>query len=336
MSAFTHFDFILINLSLIFLIFVFVFVIRMKGKGQIHYAFLVLMVTTFIWGSGTVILYYGYLTGMPIYFPAVCTAYIGLILTPIPALYIGLIFAKTKIRIKWTHGALLIIPIMSIVMLLTNNYHHLFYKVLSYETLTQSDSLGSYFIIHTLYSYGCILVGCVYLFYFSVKNAGFFSRQSVFILLGVICSFGYNALLTFQIIRGQFHMNVIMFFFTFLFFFLAIIKFDLLNVVPIALQNIVDHISDCFLVVDKKESIIDYNKTFQDTFSPIMRISRKETLDQIIIRASDFQDFHGLLVSLKDAVERGEAYRFERKFLIGADIKSFAIEIHRLRTRAFI
>lgn len=337
MDALTNPGFIIINLSLLFLIFVFIYVVRMRSKSQIHYAFLVLMVTTFIWGSGSVKLYFDYLTGNSISFPAVCVAYIGLILTPVAALYIGLIFAKTSIRFNWKYGLSIIIPIISIMILLTNNQHNLFYRYLSYEELTQFAALGPYFIIHTFYSYICLLVGMFYLLYFSVKNAGFFSKQSVFILLGIVCSFGYNALLTFQVIKGLFHTNVIMFFFTFLFFYLAIIKFDLLSIVPIALQNIVDHISDSFLVVDKKQSVIDFNKTFRDTFTPIMKINRRETLDQLIDRAANYPDFRELLISFRDAVISGELTRYERSFTIQDEKKSFAIEVTPLtNSRTYI
>ena len=55
--------FILTNLSLIFLVFIFIVVVKMKGKSQIHYAFLFLMSTTFIWAVGAIIMEYEFLNG---------------------------------------------------------------------------------------------------------------------------------------------------------------------------------------------------------------------------------------------------------------------------------
>ncbi len=134
-------SFIIINLSLLFLIFLFVIVARMKKKDQIHQAFLFLMTTIFLWGVGSVLLYYDYLTGSPVRFFTVCLAYIGLILTPIAVLLLSLVFAQTKIKLNWKYAALFIVPLISIIMLLTNNEHHLFYRYLRYEDLADAASL---------------------------------------------------------------------------------------------------------------------------------------------------------------------------------------------------
>ncbi|MGI6326264.1 MAG: histidine kinase N-terminal 7TM domain-containing protein [Saccharofermentanales bacterium] len=327
MDALTRPSFIIINLSLLFLIFLFVIVARMKKKDQIHQAFLFLMTTIFLWGVGSVLLYYDYLTGSPVRFFTVCLAYIGLILTPIAVLLLSLVFAQTKIKLNWKYAALFIVPLISIIMLLTNNEHHLFYRYLRYEDLADAASLGSYFIVHTLYSYICLLVGMINLVRFSIKNAGFFSWQSLFIFLGIFSSFGYNALLTFQVIKGQFHTNVIVFIITFAFFFLAIIKFDLFRVIPIALQNIVDHISDSYLVIDAQEMVIDFNQTFQNTFSPLIKVSRKETLDCLIERVEDNPAFQEVLKLVKEDLNQNDSRRYEQSFEIAGQEKFFVIEV---------
>src|SRR5665647_2107870 len=198
--VFANPSFVLTCLVLFIIAFLFRTVVKMKGKNQIHYAFMALMAATFIWALGSVILEYDFLTDHVTNPWMVALAYTGLILTPVPTLYMGLIFAKTKINITWRQSVLLLVPLLSIILVFTNQYHHLFYKYMVYEDLTKTYALGSYFIIHTVYSYLCITVGMGYLAYFSTKNAGFFSRQSIFILLGIIITFGFNLLLTVQII----------------------------------------------------------------------------------------------------------------------------------------
>ena len=49
-------------------------------------------------------------------------------------------------------------------------------------------------------------------------------------------------------------------------FSLAIFKFDFLKVTPIALQRIVDRISDSYVILNDNNTISDYNKTFITTF----------------------------------------------------------------------
>ena len=47
----------------------------------------------------------------------------------------------------------------------------------------------------------------------------------------------------------------------------AILKFNFLKITPIALQKIVDRISDGYVVLDEENTITDFNKTFLDMFN---------------------------------------------------------------------
>ena len=53
--------------------------------------------------------------------------YIGVCFLPVAFFFIALIFVKTKIKLKKEYILLFIIPIASLIILWTNNYHHLFY-----------------------------------------------------------------------------------------------------------------------------------------------------------------------------------------------------------------
>ena len=224
------------------------------------------------------------------------------------------------------------LPAVSIGMVVTNPLHHLFYKTVEYLTLTHSDTLGPYFAFHTAYSYLCILIGSGVLVVYSIKNAGFFSRQSVLIALAIFISFAYNLLLTANVIDVQFSTNVIAFFLSVLLFYFGIRRYDLLNVVPIALQRVVDHISDSFLVIDRTGRIIDFNRTFTETFSGICRIQRKETIDELVESGSCGSEFTRLLHEVAEAMAARKAVRFERAVTIDGQEKYFAIEVSTLTT----
>jgi two-component system sensor histidine kinase HupT/HoxJ len=308
-------------------------VLRMKSKSQIHYALLFMMATASIWAIGAFLLKIENLLGYPTSFGFVFLAYVGLILSPVTVIFLGLIFAKTKISFSWTYLLPWVVPLLSIVMLLTNNQHQLFYKYIEnakyidYNNLTKAIALGSYFAFHALYSYLCITVGMGYLVFFSIKNAGFFSRQSIFLVLGIIISFGYNILLTVQIIQGEFYTNVIAFFFTLLFIYFAILKYDFLNIVPIALQKVVDHISDGFIVIDMDNHIIDFNKPFVSIFENVFKFSRRDNLDEIINRENISDELKSLLVLFKESVARKVPLSYENNLKINNEEKYFSIEI---------
>jgi signal transduction histidine kinase len=320
-------SFVLVIICLIFLLYLFAMIRRMKDKQQIHYALMTLMVTILIWAAGAILLEYNYLMKRQTNRWLVSFAYTGLILTPVAILYLGLIFAKTKIRLSGSHSLFLIVPIVSLVLVYTNEYHHLFYRIIDYEQMTQAGSFGPYFIFHSLYSYFCIVIGMWYLIYFSIKNAGFFSRQSILILAGIVVSLIFNGLITFQVINVRFHTNVISFVFSFLFFYLAIIKYDFLSVVPIALQKVVDHISDSFLVISKDDVIIDYNQTFVETFKNQIKINRKDSLNYHVIQMEYNPLVHELLQCIQDAIKQREQVIFEQNLELNGKICYFTIEV---------
>lgn len=199
----------------------------------------------------------------PIYFDYF--VYIGTVFLPVSFLLTSITFTRTKVQFTWKYALLFIIPIISLLVLWTNDFHHLFYK--TYSTNLNECVTGPYAIIHTLYSYTLIVISLFLLLRYTIKNSGFFSRQSILILLGSIVPMVINILGTFAIIKLSAYVTPISFTITTAFFAFAIFKFNFLKVAPIALQKIVDRISDSYIVLNEDMQITDFNKTFLDTFS---------------------------------------------------------------------
>lgn len=199
----------------------------------------------------------------PIYFDYI--TYIAISFVPVTVFFMGLIFVKTKIVFKKKYLLLLIVPVVSLIVLWTNDFHHLFYK--NYSVDFSINEYGPYFNIHNIYSYVLLLIGIIYLLKFSIKNSGFFSKQSILIVIGISIPVITNILGTFQIIPMSIYITPITFTITVIFCAISIFKFQFLGVTPIAMQKIVDRISDSFVVLDESNRIIDFNKTFIKTFN---------------------------------------------------------------------
>jgi two-component system sensor histidine kinase HupT/HoxJ len=326
-NLFTNAGFDLVVFSILFVGSLAILVGRMKKQQLIHRAFFVLLVCLLIWAMGALILLMDSLQGRPIKVWAVNLAYVGLILTPVAALYVGLIYARTTLKLSPIHLLSLVIPLFSLILLFTNGQHHLFYRYYQYDQLTQAAALGPYFIFHTIYSYLCVFTGTIFLAYFSIKNAGFFSRQSIFILSGVILSFGFNILVTFQIIDSGFHNTVIVFSLSNILFYLAIIKYDFLAIVPIALQRVVDHISDSFLVFDQTDTLIDYNKTFVDAFDREIPIARKVSLDELTQSVKKNESLYKLLRNFKTVIGHHNRINIEQSLIVEGKTRHYSIEV---------
>ena len=219
----------------------------------------------------------------PIYFDYI--AYIGICFLPVSLLFTGKIFARTKISFSKKDLLLLIVPLTSVIILWTNDLHHLFY--INYSINFKDAVFGKYFMIHTVYSYVCIAFGLVYLIFYSVKNSGFFSKQSILIFTGTLTSLLINAVATFGILDLSIYITPISFTIAVLFIAIAIFKFDFLKVAPIALQRIVDRISDAYIVVNEENVVTDFNKTFLDLFNVTGFDIRNKSLEELFDKYND-------------------------------------------------
>ena len=205
--------------------------------------------------------------------------YIGTVFLPVSFLFIGVVFANTKIQFKKKHLLLFVMPIISLLILWTNNMHNLMYK--TYSIILQETQFGIYNNIYLIYFYTYLVIGIYYLLKYSIKNAGFFSKQSILIILGTLIPIVVNILGTFNIISMTIYVTPISFAFTTILFALAIFKFKFLSVTPIAMQRIVDRMSDSFLVVNEDNIITDFNNTFVKAFK----------LSEASIRNKNFSEF---------------------------------------------
>ncbi len=327
LDVLTNVGFLLVLTAIFFITFLAAIVQRMRNKQLIHRAFFVLMLTVLVWAVGALFMLADSLQNRPIQVWTVDLAYIGLILTPVAIFYVGIIYARTTLKLSPIHLLSLVVPTLSLILLLTNSRHHLFYRYYQYDQLTEAAALGPYFMIHTAYSYLCIFAGMLFLAYFSAKNAGFFSRQSIFIMSGVVISFVFNILVTFQVIDAAFHGTVIAFSLSCSLFYLAIFKFDFLSIVPIALQTVVDHISDSFLVFDQKDFLIDYNKPFVDTFASEIEISRKMSLDEMTKRVAKNESLYKLLSRFQKMIGQHKRLNIEQSLIIDGKTRHFSIEV---------
>lgn len=190
--------------------------------------------------------------------------YIGTCFLPVAIFFTGLIFAKTKITFKKRYLLFFIVPALSLIVLWTNDYHHLFYK--HYSININEGVPGSYMIVHNIYSYSLLLLGVFQMIKATSKNAGFFSKQSLLLILGISIPLVTNILGTFKILSMTVYITPISFALTMICFTFAIFKFQFLGIAPIAVQIIANRISDSYLVLDDYLVMSDFNETFLKTF----------------------------------------------------------------------
>lgn len=307
---------------------------RVKNKGLMHKFFTYAILSIGITNVGYIFLislesFYNYYETM--FF--VYIIFIGASFFPVFFLLFGLSYTKQKFYFVKKCYLLFIIPILTNIILWTNDYHHLFYT----EYISSCEYIyGPYFIIHVLSLYIYVLIGISNLLYFSIKNAGFFSKQAILIVLGTVIPLILDviwilgSILNSDYLKMFTHYDItpITFGFAIFCYALAIFKFDFLNIVPIALQRIVDIISDSFIVVDEEYNVIDFNKTFIDTFENIYRFKRKDNIIEVLEKGKYFDIDPAVLIEyFKTAVSTRESIFLENHFKDANFDKYFKIEI---------
>lgn len=238
---------------------------KSKKKNQLQKVFIINCTLIFVWC--TLLLMQKYFCTIfdinPIVFE--WFIYIPACFLPVSILFTGIIFANTKIKFKKKYILIFIMPILSLIMLWTNDLHHLFYT--QYSTNMGDTIFGSYFTIHSIYILALYIAGLTYLIAFSIKNSGIFSKQAILFVAAAMIPITLNVLGIFQIVTISIYATPICFTITILLCAMAVFKFSFLNTTPIALQRIVDRISDGYVVLNEDNIITDFNKTFLEMFS---------------------------------------------------------------------
>lgn len=316
--------FILLHISVLLILIMFIYIIRIKNKRQLHYSFLGMIACLLIWSIGSITIQY---INMIFDYYSIFIhylIYIGVCIIPVTIFLTGIIFAHTRINFNWKYKSLFVIPFISLILVFTNDYHHLFF-----ENITPKlEVFGKYFIIHATYSYGLIFIGLFYLVSFSIKNSGFFSKQAFLIMIGILVPLAWDILFTFHIVYLPFYYEVIGFSFAIICFAFAILKFDFLNLAPIALQKIVDLMSDSYIVINENYEIIDYNKAFINTFKDFLIVKRRDNLiDLFKTYLPNFVDKNKLIELNNLAIKNKKSVNYQKHVNLENYDKHFNIEI---------
>ena len=300
-----------------------VYFISKQKKGQIKVAFTIFLLCLAEWTFCLILQLLMQNTSIDPFFFEKMSAF-GAFFAPVSFFFLGKIFSQTKIKFKWSYLLLFIIPVCSLILALTNDYHHIFVE--HYSIKVEDTVWGPYFTIHSVYTFALYVVGIFYFLRYSVKNSGFFSKQSIFIIIGTIVPLVINLLGLFGIPMPV-YITPLSFTVTILCYSLAIFKYQFLRATPIALQKIVDRISDSYIVLNDDNIIIDFNQTFLNTFH-IGNLRNQNIFD--VMQEHNFLNMEVKILKdvLKKVTTTTKTFRFEK---YAASIqKYFIIEINAI------
>ena len=319
-------SFILLFATTLLIFFLFFFILTSRNKKVLHYLFLISMVELIIWSVAVMLEVVFFNEGNQIYLIFESIVYFGICLTPVSFLLICYHYVHADHPFSWKELLLFIIPVITIIMVFTNDLHHLFY--VSYSPAPGVPvEIGPYFYVHSFYSYACLLGGIFYLIRFAIKNLGRLSPQAFLVTAGTFIPLVVNICYTLGVPGFTIYSTPTAFSITITLYVFAMTRFNLLKVTPVALQTIVNRISDGYIVIDPDMNIIDYNKTLKDSFSSVIAIQRHNNLYNVIVDTPSLGiDPDKLMDIIRKAAQSQQTISIEHHFELNDSEMYFTIE----------
>ena len=186
----------------------------------------------------------------------------------IPAFWL-LFIVKFIGRDKWLRARnfilVITIPLITLLLVWTNELHHLHYKSVSIDHSGPFPLLnietGPWYIIHTIYFYTLLAWGVLLLIQKLRKSDPVFKKQNLTILIATFIPWIAN--ITYLIgYRPLGHIDVTPFAFvlTVLLLSIGLVRFRLMDIIPIAREKVLEAMNEGLIVTDNQDRIIDLNR----------------------------------------------------------------------------
>jgi PAS domain S-box-containing protein len=223
----------------------------------------------------------------------------------IPVLWFLFAMAYTG-RQKWLNRSrvlvLLVIPFITLGLVFTNEQHQLIWQELSFITngsfLILDPEYGTWFWIHSGYSYILLLVGTFALIQKAYRTSKTYRWQNIALSFGALIPWFANAIYLLDLDGlPSIDLSPVAFSLSALVIGWSIFRFHLFDVVPVARRTVVDTMQNSMIVLDMKNRIVDMNPAALAVFE--VRFS--DVLGKPIVEL--LTDLPELLVTFKDVWE---------------------------------
>jgi PAS domain S-box-containing protein len=195
--------------------------------------------------------------------------FLGVVTTPVAWLTFALEYTGRRTWLNRRRLAMLsILPIITILMILTSNTHQLFWKSMALSSeggfLLMNSVNGPWFWVHAAYSYTLIMIGLILIVRALLRWPAPYRGQMVWILLATVTPFIANILTVFHIIPILIDLTPFAFTVTGIGMAYAVFRHRLLDIAPIARDIVIDGIKEGMIILDANRRIVDINRAARE------------------------------------------------------------------------
>ncbi len=265
-----------------------------KRSIQLHNFFILAMLSISIWSLGSLMEFISPdITGKILWAQF---SYIG-ITTVSPFLFLFVLsYAKYNKFLKTPYILLImIIPGIITILAFFNEWNHLIWtNIIPFTTsygLVLVYEHGPAFWLQISYSYFLLFMGMILLFNMFLQSPRIYRLQVGAALIGIISPLIFNFIYITGISQTLVDLTPIAFGITSIFAALAVFRFHLLNILPVAHKELFNNMTNGFIIFDDNHRLLEINPTAQKIFR-ISSDSIGNKFDQDFIKYHDFRSFY--------------------------------------------
>jgi len=153
------------------------------------------------------------------------------------------------------------IPVITIILVFTNSFHHLIWTDVEFFPKT-NDSVyhyGKWFWIFVFYEYALVAASVFILFFSVLKFYKTYKNQAIFLIIGAFIPLASSFLYVFKLISLKADLTPSALILSGICVGIGIFWQGMIDIMPIARKQIIDYLGDGVLVIDMADRIIDAN-----------------------------------------------------------------------------
>lgn len=277
---------------------------KLSSVGSTTYMLLMISVSIYTLGYALELLNHS-VSGV---FFALKIEYLGIV--SIPVLWVILALKYTgydkKITIMF-HVLLFIIPVITLVLLYTNNFHHLYYLELGINLdgpfPIAAITKGVWYNIHIGYTNVLLVSGTLLFMRMVYRSIGTFRKQALMMLITSLIPWVGNVIYLMGYSPYGIDLNPFFLTITGPLFAVALFRFEMFNITPIARDTVFEEMRDPVIVLDSRYRIADFNQSVHMLYPQFVKgkigsliddiiPENRELIDQIYSGTSETIDFY--------------------------------------------
>lgn len=217
---------------------------------------------------------------------------------------IALVFVKGLDHLPRRYLFFLIPPAIVNILVWTNPFHHLIYQVFDIDS--SKIVFGPLMFVSGAVSYCYLVSAVVVMIRFAIRSSSkLYMRQGFLFAVGAFIPLVVNMLATFKIGSLGIEATPLAFMATIILHGFAIFYFHMLDIKPLAMQRVLDRLSDCYLVLSDTGLVVNFNRQFQEVFGKKYGIQENVFLqDSVQVEDADTKStFYNLTSSIETCRE---------------------------------